>query len=581
VDSKAKILGRLLSPLLALAVTACAAPGVEAPPPATPSNAAPQAKPQGGPDPLVIEGPVREEWMPLLKPVAVDPGKSKLLAPPAGLAPVPSTCDAYAARKPSSKVACADAPAALAALDAALSQASGYQPADRPGAVRDDQRDAALADLEACAGLPPGVARAIRAELAPPECGEVIVEPFLKAPPPSTNGIVYGAMLGHAVSARLARAAQNPPKLAPPHDRARVLEFVKGPMRSWFEQQALAIETISQAAAELPSYAKGIAAIEAGIADLRLVEAARGAPIPDEFKKDKELENAYYGSLDTWLDPRKDRGRDAALVGLRELALAGVIHDARVDRARTLLSRLYGGRRIDALDTLLLPALPKAAPASVEEKLAAKLPTLFAGILLDEQAASRPGTLRAFLEKGVPLPQRMALKKAQLAPDASLLYARAHLELGRLYWRGVDFDQAAALASAARAAAPSDDASFALALALALRGGPEDAADMMRKAPRALPAPHTAGLDFVASQNPRGAHAGLAAFDAAVIHQLGAPEGANAAYWNEVAQRYHSAATLLTDPAQRAAAEDRAKAAEAVARAVGEAPAAAPPAKGK
>src|SRR6185369_8848822 len=106
------------------------------------------------------------------------------------------------------------------------------------------------------------------------------------------------------------------------------------------------------------------------------------------------------------------------------------------------------------------------------------------------------------------------------------------------------FDQAAALASAARGAAPSDG--FDLALALALRGGPEDAADMMRKAPRALPGAHTAALDAIVEK--RGPLAGMAAFDAAVIHQLSAPEGAGAAYWNEVAQRYHAAATLLTDP---------------------------------
>ncbi len=169
-------------------------------------------------------------------------------------------------------------------------------------------------------------------------------------------------MLGQAIASRLARTAETPPTLPPPHDRAHVLEFIKGPMRAWLEQQALAIETISQAAAELPYYGKGVAAVEAGVAELRLVEAVRGGPIPDEFKKDRELENAYYASLDQMLDPRKDRGRDAALVGLKELALVGEIHDARVDRARTLLSRLYGGRRIDALDALLLPRSPGPRP---------------------------------------------------------------------------------------------------------------------------------------------------------------------------------------------------------------------------
>jgi hypothetical protein len=549
----------MLPLLVALAACACApqaAPPPQAPPQA-PAGTPPGEPPANTAAAFVVDGAVREEWMPLLKPIAVDPAKAKLLAPPPGLAPVPAVCEAFASRKPTGKPSCADAAAGLGALDAALERSD-------PG-----QRDAALVDLESCRGLPPALARSLRAELAPVECGEVILEPMLKAPPPSTDGILYAAMLGQAIASRLARTAHNAPTLAPPHDRARVLEFIKGPMRSWLEQQALAIETISQAAAELPYYGKGIAAVEAGIADLRLVEAVRSAPIPDDFKKDDELKSAYYGSLDQMLDPRKDRGRDAALVGLKELALVGVIKDHRVSQARLLLSRLYGGRRIDALDSLFLPPLPRATPSSLEERLASRLPTFYAGILLDEQAATRPGTLRQFAETGVPLQQRIALKKVELPVDARALYARAHLELGRLYWRAVDFDQAAALAASVRKAggtAPSDDATFTLAVALALRNGPDDASDMMRKAPRALPPPHTAALDSVTSA--AHANAGLAAYDAALLHQLGAPEGAAATYWTEVARRFHDAAAALSDPASRAAAEDRAKSAEAVAQAI-------------
>ncbi len=500
VDKKANLPGKLLLPLLALACSACAATAAPAPGPEVPHGTPPAITAPAAPldaAAFVVDGTVHEEWMPLLKPFAVDPFKSKLFTPPPGLAPLPATCGAYATRRGEGKASCADQAAALAALDEALG---------KPGA---EQRDAALVDLDGCAGLQAGTARALRAELAPVECAEAIVEPFLKAPPPATNGMIYGAMLGQAIASRLARTAHDPPTLPLPHDKARVLEFVKGPMRAWLEQQALAIESISQAATELPYYGKGIAAVEAGVADLRLVEAVRGGPIPDEYKKDEELKNVYYGNLDQLLDPRKDRGRDAALVGLRELALVGVIRDARVDRARTMLSRLYGGRRIDALDALLLPALPPAAPISQEERLAARLPTFYADLLLDEHAASRAGTLRQLLDRGVPLTQRGALRKAQLTPEVAALFARARLELGRLYWRAVDFDQAASLATAAR-----PEATFSLALALALRGGPEDATDMMRKAPHALPTAHTRALDALAAAG--GPEAGLAAFDGAL-----------------------------------------------------------------
>jgi hypothetical protein len=553
----------ILTLAIAAGTTACAAtpppvpqaPPQVAPPPEVPA-AAPQAPPPGA-EAFTVDGPVREEWMPLLKPAAVDPAKAKLLAPPPGLAPVPAGCDAFVHRSGGAKVACGDPTAALAALDAALARATL------------PERDAALVDLDACPGLPAGIVRSLRAELAPVECGEAIVEPFLKAPPAQTNGIVYAAALGQAIASRLARTAQGVPTLVGPHDRAHVAEFTKGPLRTWFEQQAIAIEAISRAAAELPYYGKGVAAVEAGIAEMRLVEAVRGAPIPDEFKNDQDLKSMYYATLDQGLDPRKDRGRDAALVGLRELALVGVIKDARVHQARDLLSRLYGGRRVDALDALVLPPLAKVEPASVEERLAARLPTFHAGLLLDEKAASRPGTLRQLIENGVPLPQRMALRSLELAPEARVLYARARLELGRLYWRAVDFDQAAALAASARAAAPSDDATFALALALALRSGPDDAADMMRKAPRALPPAHAGALDAIAQgTTQRSPHAGIAAFDAALIQQLAAPEGAGAPYWSDVVRRWDAAAKLVTDPATRAIAEDRARAADAIVRAI-------------
>src|SRR5262249_26333297 len=112
------------------------------------------------------------------------------------------------------------------------------------------------------------------------------------------------------------------------------------------------------------------------------------------------------------------------------------------------------------------------------------------------------------------------------------------------------------------------------ALALSLRNGPEDVADMMLKAPRPLPHAQTAALDAVAAQG--GPFAGIAAYDAALLHQLAPPDGAGAPYWNDVAARFHAAAGILAAPAQRAGAEDRAKAAEAVAHAVAEAPASVP-----
>jgi hypothetical protein len=92
---------------------------------------------------------------------------------------------------------------------------------------------------------------------------------------------------------------------------------------------------------------------------------------------------------------------------------------------------------------------------------------------------------------------------------------------------------------------------------------------MMRKAPLAVSSMgKVAALDFIAQQTPPGPNAGAAAFNAAMIRQITAPQGADAALWREVAQRFRQAASLLSAPALRADAESRAKAADQLAAAL-------------
>jgi hypothetical protein len=544
----------LLVPLVAALTVAC---GSAVPPPQTPQGPAPDGPPsaqsQERPgDPFALVGPVREEWMPLLKPPVIVPAKTVLGPAPAGLPPSPPICGAFVARK--GAPACAGD--AQEGLHRALSE---------PDPTRRDQM---LADLESCKALPLGFARAVRAEMAPVECGEALTEGFLKNTPAAMTPNVYHALLGQAVASRLARAGTAPPKLAPPFDKKRVVEFTKGPMLAWFSEQSKLVQDVSHAAAELPYFALAITAIEAGMADMRLVEAVRAVPLPEEMAKDPEVRNAYYATLDQVLDPRKDRGRDAALVGLKQFAQIGALRDARVDRARAMLSRLYGGRKIDALDALLLPPLPAASPSTIEEKLAERLPTFYAGALLEEKSAARAGTMRMFAAAGVPLVQRMALRAIEISPDTRAFYARARLELGRLYWRAVDFDQAAALAAAWPSASERPhEVTLVLALSLALRSGPEDAAEMMRKAPLAASKTDVRALDAIVRER-RSPYVGIAAFDAALIKQITAPQGADAAYWKDVAARFKEAAGLLSDPKHKAAAEDRASAAAQIAAAV-------------
>jgi hypothetical protein len=543
----------LVLSFLAAAALGCASAAAPPVTPGEPPAAAPRATPPtlAPGDPFALATPVRDERLPMLKDIARVPAKAVLAPPPPGLASAPAICAAFAARRAPAACKAADA---RDALDRAVTEAD---PA---------RRDQLLADLEPCAGLPVGLARALRGEYAPTACGEAIQEPILRAAPAKMEGAVYSALLGQVIASRLARAGLGAPTLAPPYDKARVLAFTKGPLNAWFVEQASAVEQLSQSAAELTFYAQGLAAVEAGNADLRLVDAMRAAPAPKEFQTDPELKTAYYSSLDQVLDPRKDRGRDAVLVGLKQFAIVGALTDKRVLDARVSLSRHYGGRRIDALDALIVPALAAATPSTVDERLAAHLPTFYAGLVLDPKVAVTKNVFRFLAEHGVPSTVRAALAAASdISPEVRALYARARLASAQLYWRAVDVDQAAALASGFGAARP-DDATLVLAIAIALRGGPDDAADMMRRAPRATPGEaDVAALDAVAKGS---ANASAALFDAALVREVLTPQGAPATHFQDVARRYRDAASALSDAKAKAFAADRAVAADQTAAAV-------------
>ncbi|MBI5535182.1 MAG: hypothetical protein HY898_20815 [Deltaproteobacteria bacterium] len=559
--------------LLAVGCAATPPPVTPAPPVATPTAPAPVTAappPPAAPrDPFAVPGALQKETIPSGVPASIDASKLKL--PPikgkdekkadpdaVELPAAPKECGRWVANKGKAKGKCDTRDSAIAQLDEAMAESDAFK------------RDAKLAALEACTGMPAGMVRALRADLGPAECGDVLVAPVLAAKtPPSSD--VHQVLLALGLGARLRRTATGEPKLAPPFDKQRVKDFIAGPMAKWVTAQAEVVEKISRKGVELSFYARGIVAVEAGMAEMRIVEVVRSAPLPDEIAKDAELKDAYFSGLEQSLDPRKVRGRDAALVGLKDLAAVGVIADGRVDRARTLLSKMFGGRRIDALDKLALPAQPSAAPAAtIDQRLASKLPTFYAGLLLAPEVAKDPAVMQLLAVRGVPAPQRKVLQQASDLPrDVEMAAWRAHMTMGQRYWRAVDFDEATALAVKLRGNAPlGDESTFMLALSLATRGGPVDAAQMMLVAPAlSLGLGNIAALDAIAAAQPGGPFSGLAALDAAMIQQVSPPDKLDAAFWTSLAHRYRSAAGMLTDPELKKAAEQRARSADEIAKA--------------
>lgn len=543
----------------ALCLAGCGAGA--APPPRAPTAEPPPAASQPLPppreaplelarEPFSVPLDLRSEPAHLMDLPSSELAAAELPPAPASVPPPPKSCDAIVSQKPDKAPACADTARAHAALADALS-------------APPERLQAALAALEGCAGLPKGLVRALRAEHAPPVCGDALVSPVLAKVDASFRPLVVGALQGHVVAARLARLPTTPPQLEPPFEKQRVLDHIKGPVARWLTEQSDAVEETSRAAQRLTFYGRALAALEAGMADLRMVEAMRAMPVSDEIAKSPELRSVYEGALEESLDPRKARGRDAVLVALGDFAAVGVLSDPRVTRARSLLAKTYGGRRIDALDALWLPPIAELKAAGVDQRLALALPTFYAAVLLDPRVAADEATLLAFAHRGVPGPARRALA-TRTTPEARRLAANLRLRLGQTYWRAFDFDEAATLL---RDAEHTGEDGFLLALALALRGGPENAAAMMRRSPeRPLSLGDTRALELLAKGD--GPLAGLAAYDAAVLRELTAAHDAPAAFWDDLAKRYEAAAQRVTLPAWKARAAAAASSARAVQAAV-------------
>jgi hypothetical protein len=430
-------------------------------------------------------------------------------------------------------------------------------------------RDAHLAALEPCESFPAGLIRALRADLAPAHCGDALIAPLVKQPAGEIEEPIRDALLGLALAGRLSRLVADPPRISAPFNKQRFNEFLKQSLGRWIATQAQAIHEIAEVGAKLSGYGKGITAVEAGLADLRFVEVVREVPLPEELASDKELRDVYYMALDEALDPRKDRGRDAALVGLRVFAELGVLHDPRVDRARALLSKLYSGRRIDALDGLLLPGLPRAELSTAELRLAARLPTFYANFVLRQVDATDPTMMRALLEWGLPTELRNKLDPSALPLSTRQLYARALVGLAQRYWRCSDFAEAAKLSELASGGTgkEADEARLVAALATALKSGPKDAAEMMIRGPF-LPAGVGQISTLEALAETDSPWAGMAAYDAAFILQLVPPTHPDPAFWNGLAARYDKAAEKLAHPDHKTEAKKQAQAARDTANAL-------------
>ena len=466
-----------------------------------------------------------------------------------GVPAAPASCPAAAAL-PSARAAC---PAALTDLARALADAS-------PTA------DATLAPLEACTEFPVGIVRALRAERLP-ACADQLAQPALETE--ELDPGLRSTLLALGLSGRLSRLVGAPPAAPPATSRQEMEQYLTGQLFPWATEQAKAIGELSRAGAKMRGYARGVVAIEAALADLRFVEMARALPLPAEMQA-PEVQAEYYAALDEALEPRKDRARDAALVGLGELSALGVLDSPRLLQARQVIARVFAGNRIVALDTLLVPPAPTCAKSSPEEIIAASVESPYALALLPS-APPTPGLTHCLLARGLPIDLARRLsdaEAAELTPEHRSALSRAYFDLGRTYLQAAAFQRAAELyakAATKSTTPPSDGDRLLLALSTVLSAAPASVVDLFRLGPRLPPAlGETALLDDLAQT--KASTAGAAAFDAAYLRELTAPDG-SASHFKDVAKRYAAAQAKLKGK-ERTLAADRAKAASATAQAL-------------
>jgi hypothetical protein len=375
--------------------------------------------------------------------------------------------------------------------------------------------------------------------------------------------------VGLALASRLRRLDSPPPPAPSPNTKVLFQQYFQNELSPWVNARASAIYALSSHGAKLEGYGRGVVAVEAAVADLHFVQMAREVPLPDEMKADAAVRDEYYAALDIALEPRKARGRDAALAGLGEFYRLGAIQSPRLERARAVLSQSYAGHRIDALDGLRLPETSNADGSTPEARLAQRLPTFFAQYLFANSDPTQVALLRPLLERGLYPAAQSKLASSPLSFESSELYARGLLALGQRYWTKESFQRASQAAAVVPPAGKqlSDSNRLVMALSSALSNGPKDARAMMLGGPLLpLGVGEVRLLDELGKG--QGELAAMASYDAAYVLAFLPPTEKVKEFWRGIAERYDRAARLTKDTEFRKDAQERAKGARETSQAV-------------
>lgn len=361
-------------------------------------------------------------------------------------------------------------------------------------------RDVELWRLEAHSEFPPGLVRALRAELDP-ACGDVIIEPLLAASKLRLSAPWATTLVGLAYAARLQRAVAPLPPLKGRPTPSDLERFLKQDFTQWRAAQVERLRAFETRLDSIPanSYGRAVATLALAGAWYELKAVARRTSIPDSVKRDYELRTRYYGTIDDALEDTQQHARDlsipaatlASLHGIRRSALANAW-----DSGLTGVSSHCPYPR--SVAELLLPPPPAYPTETAKERAAYRLPPHFAGALFGENDIENPRIIRGLLDNGLPLAHRVLWAKRPPGGENAVLLAFGRLGLARRTLDPTHYDEALWVSEMVpEHLRNSDELRLLFAMAMAARTGPRTVANICDPS---FPALHLEALEGLGNQ---------------------------------------------------------------------------------
>jgi hypothetical protein len=342
-------------------------------------------------------------------------------------------------------------------------------------------RDYDLWRVEAYSEFPPGLVRALRAELDP-DCGDFIVEPLLADSTLRVSDPWTTTLVGLAYAARLQRAVVplSPLKGNPtPRD---LEHFLTANLIQWRAAQVERLRTLETRLDSIPagSYGRAVATLALAGAWYELKAQARRTSIPDSVKRDYELRTRYYGAIDDALEDAQQHARELSVPAARLASLHGIRRSAF---ANAWYSGVTGvSNRCPyprSMAELLLPPLPAYPAETTKERVAYHLPPHFAGELFTEDDLENPQIVRGFLDHGLPRAHRMIWAKRPPTGETAVLVAFGRIGLARRTLDPIQYDEALWISeSLPKDLRRSDELRLLFAEASAARTGPRALANI-------------------------------------------------------------------------------------------------------